>query len=118
MKIKLFSLIMLCFLTACSVDDSGRRNLYGVYSEISPLPGRTQLIFLEGNKVIKKQAGSAVGDEFLYQIQGNVIKLTPTWDASTQTVHEFQLISNSKFEVENLYPAIPENPKVFMVFQK
>lgn len=118
MKIKLCSLIFLCFLSACSVDDSGRRNLYGVYSEISPFPGRTQLIFNEGNKVVKRQAGSNIEDEFRYYLQGNTIKLVPTWDASTQAILEFQLISNSKFEIENLYPSIPENPKVYMVFQK
>jgi hypothetical protein len=114
--IGIFSLIG---MISCNNDDeSVSKNLSGVYTETLPINGRLQLNFIDGNTVIKTETGSTFEDEFTYEIISNVIKLTPNWDNSTVTEFEIQIINSSKFEIENLYPSIPENPTTYMTFEK
>lgn len=106
-------------LISCSKDeDENLQGLSGTYTETSPIEGRSRLYFTGENKVTKTERGSTAGDEFTYEISGNTIKLTPTWDNSGTTEFEFELINSSKFKIENLYPDLPENHVSFMTFEK
>jgi hypothetical protein len=113
----LFILIGIC----ASCDNEGNDDtltLSGIYTETSPVNERSQLNFVEGNIVVKTESGSSVEDEFIYELIGNTIKLTPTWNNLTETKFEIQIINNSKFEIENLYPSIPEKPTTYLTFEK
>ncbi|TGV00731.1 hypothetical protein [Flavivirga rizhaonensis] len=99
-------------------DDNNSQALSGIYTEISPVSGRSQLNFVIGNKVIKSEPGNSTEDVFTYEIIGNVIKLTPTWDNTTTQEFEIEIMNNSKFEIENLYPSVGVNPTTYMTFEK
>jgi hypothetical protein len=58
------------------------------------------------------------GDEFTFIFTDNSIELTPTWVNNTTVELELQIIDDSKFKIENLYPSIPKNPKTYMIFEK
>lgn len=113
---------VLCFLLllACSSDDSDNVDaLTGVYTETSPIQGRTQLIFTEGAKVTKHENGESLGDVYDYVIDDNGIWFTLTGsDTPVSTQFDFEIIDNFTFEIENLYPSIPEDPVTYMIFEK
>lgn len=92
--------------------------LIGIYTETSPVSGRTQLKFSKGNKVVRTESGSLTSDEYIYELLNNRIKLMPTWGNISATELDFEIINDSKFKIENLYPGIPENPKSYMTFEK
>jgi hypothetical protein len=119
---KNFKIIALLFITgiysSCNNDDDyNTQALSGVYSETSPVSGRSQLNFSNGNTVIKSEPDNSTEDEFTYVIIGNVIKLTPTWDNTTTQEFEFEIMNNSKFEIENIYPTTGINPTTYMTFE-
>ncbi len=117
-KIALIGLIILTGLISCNKDEINS-NLTGMYTETYPMNDRTQIEFLTENRMtINKSPQTGNGDEFTFVITGNTIKLTPTWDNSSSVELEIEIISNSKFKIENLYPSIPENPKTYMIFEK
>ncbi|TZF83718.1 hypothetical protein FW774_09605 [Pedobacter sp. BS3] len=113
----LIVLMLIIGFISCSKDND-KETLSGVYAETSPVEGRSQLTFISKNKVVKTESGSSVKDEFNYSISGNKIKLTPTWDNSPSVELGFKLINSSTFEIEDLYPHIPEYPTTYMTFQK
>ncbi len=115
----LIGVFILIGIISCDNDDNNTsENLSGIYTEISPANGRSQLNFINGNTVIKTEPGSSFEDEFTYELIGNIIKLTPNWGNSTTTEFEFEIINDSKFEIENLYPSIGINPTNYMTFEK
>ena len=99
-------------------DDNDTQTLSGIYSETSPVSGRSQLNFIDGNTVVKSEPDNSIEDEFIYEIIGNVIKLTPAWDNTTTQEFEIEIMNNSKFEIENLYPSVGINPTTYMTFEK
>ena len=118
-KIFLIGLFLFLGFVSCDKDDdSNSLVLSGTFTETSPVSGRSQLKFVSGDRVIKKESGSANEDEFLYELTNNTIKLTPMGDNSATIEFEIRVIHNTKFQIENLYPSIPENPKTFMTFEK
>jgi len=118
-KLALVGLIFLFGLISCNKKNESPTNLTGTFIETSPIKNRTQIKFLSENKVIiNKSPQTGTGDEFTLKITDNSIKLTPTWDNSSSVKLEFEIISDSKFQIENLYPSIPENPKTYMIFEK
>ena len=118
-KIALIGLIFIIGLISCNKENDNLLNLTGTYTEISPVIERTQIEFLTENKVIiNKSPQTGTGDEFTFTVTDNSIKLMPTWDNSSSVELEFEIISDSKFKIENLYPSIPENPKTYMIFEK
>jgi len=119
-KLKIIVLLLLIgFLSSCNNDDDNNTQvLNGIYSETSPVNGRSQLNFVNGNTVIKSEPDYSTGNEFTYEIIGNVIKLTPTWDNVTSQEFEIEIMNNSKFEIENLYPSVGINPTTYMTFEK
>ena len=118
-KIVLIGIIFFVGLISCSKDNDNLLNLTGTYTEILPVSERTQIEFLTENKmIINKSPQTGTGDEFIFEITDNKIKLTPTWDNSSSVELEFEIINNSKFKIENLYPSIPENSKTYIIFEK
>ncbi len=110
-------LIGICY--SCNNDDDiNTQTLSGIYSETSPVSGRSQLNFINGNTVIKSEPDNSTEDEFTYEIIGNVIKLTPTLVNTTTQEFEIEIMTNTKFEIENLYPSVGINPTTYMTFEK
>ncbi len=90
-----------------------------IYTERSPVSGRTQLEFLSGNMVIKSEPGYPYRDTFTCQVSGGNIKLTPTWPYQTLATNlGFWVIDDNTLKIDNLYASIPEDPKVYMIFKK
>lgn len=118
-KTSIIGLVLVFVLLSCGKDDRNNlTTLSGIYTETSPVIGRSQLRFINGNTVIITKGGISYGDEFNYEILHNTIKLTPTLDNSISTELGFEIISDSKFIIENLYPSIPENPATYMTFER
>ncbi len=118
-KIVLIGLVFIIGLISCSKNDDNLQKITGVFIEVSPVSERTEIEFLTENKmIINKSPQNGTGDEFTFTIIGNSIQLIPTWDNSSSSEFEFEIISDSKFKIENLYPDIPENPKTYMIFEK
>jgi hypothetical protein len=109
--------VLLIGILSCDKNDN-ENILPGVYTETEPHTGRSQLEFVTANRVIKTERGSPTEDVFYYQITGNKIKLTPTWDSSSTTQFELHIQSSSQFIIENLYVSIPESPKTYMTYKK
>ena len=91
----------------------------GFYIENIPIVGRSQLNFINNNRVIKSETGSNFRDTFRYTFLTGKIVLTPTW--TTQYAgqeFDFRKIDDHTFQIENIYPSIPEAPKSYMTFKK
>lgn len=112
-------LVLTTFLSSCSGDDVRDTNqLSGIYTEITPIEGRTQLAFIGGNKVIKVSEGSSHSDEFHYEIIGNKIKFTLVGVDPQSSEIYFERLDKTSFTTGNLYVSIPENPPVYIRFRK
>jgi len=94
---------------------------HGLYIEASPIPGRSQLNFINNKIVIKTETGSSYKDTFYYSFSADTTKitLTPAWtnDYSAHPI-DFEKIDKNSFKIENLYPSIPESPESYMIFKK
>ena len=119
-KIKIIGLLFLIGIYfSCNDDnDNTTQTLSGIYKETSPVNNRSQLNFINGNTVIRSESDTTTQDEFTYQINGNVIKLTPNWDNNATQEFEIEIINDSKFKIQNLYPSIGMNPITYMTFEK
>ena len=119
-KFILVAFLFISFLSSCSKNDDLNNNgkLSGIYSEVTPLEGRTQLAFIGGGKVIKASEGSNYSEEYYYEIIGNKIKFTSIGMDPVTSEHYFNRVDESSFEVGNLYMSIPENPPVYILFRK
>ena len=115
-KLKIIGLLFLIGIYSSCNDDNNNntQTLSGIYKETSPVSNRCQLNFIDGNTVVKSESDTT----FTYQINGNVIKLTPNWDNNTTQEFEIEIINNSKFKIENLYPSTGMNPTTYMTFEK
>ncbi|MDR3236645.1 MAG: hypothetical protein LBT48_08005 [Prevotellaceae bacterium] len=116
----LFFVAVFCSCKLANLQDEVKEvaftNPLGFYTEISPVESRTGMNFIDERKVLIITSGGA--DEFEYEIIDNNIKLIAIWDKSLVTTLSFRVIDNSKFEIENLYPSIPEDPPTYMVFEQ
>jgi len=91
----------------------------GVYTEVSPWAGATQLNFIDGALVIRSDSGSYYKDTFLYNINGNSISLSIPWSSyNSGTSLYFHVRNANEFTIQNLNPSIPEAPIVYMTFKK
>ena len=105
MKKLIYLFVLISGIISCSSDDESKNHtLNGIYTETSPINGRSQLNFVDKNTVIQSESGSSTENEFIYELNGNIIKLTPTWNNQMTTELEIEIMNNSKFKVENLYP--------------
>jgi hypothetical protein len=114
------AIVGLLFLSMLSCKkDSSSDALSGLYTEESPVAGRSQLRFISDKMVIKSEAGSNFKDTFTYSITTGKILLTPTWtNQYSSQQFDFERIDNVSFKIENLYPGIPEAQKSYMIFKK
>ncbi len=117
-RIFLFFILALVGFSSCN-KDSQNITLSGIFNEVSPVNGRSQLDFLGGNILIKSETGSSYRDTFIYKITKNKIELTSRSAINSGTYEfNFDLINNSKFQIQNLYPSIPEGSISYMTYEK
>ncbi len=111
-KILVLSLLVL-LVFSCERDEKSRFS-NGTYTEVSPQAGRTKITFNSSSEV--SIVKSNVINNYKYRIEANKIRLS-TENGYSETF-DFQIISDNEFKIENLYPDVPENPKVLMTFKK
>jgi len=51
-------------------------------------------------------------------LKDNTIKLIPLRNGKYTSELEFNIINDSKFEIQNLHAHIPEAPTSYMIFEK
>jgi len=105
-------------LTACEDSHEKQSQLFGDYAETYPIQGRSNLIFISGNIVVKTENEGNIRDTFRYEIIDNQIKLIPIIDNSLVQTFEFKIISEFKFKIENLFPSILENSISYITYEK
>ena len=117
---KTFFVIVLSLLFNFSCKKGVNTNpTYGIYTESSPISGRSQLNFVSSNLVVKTEIGSNYKDSFYYSYTNGKILLTPAWTTIySASSFDFNRIDNNTFQIENLYASIPEDPKSYMIFKK
>jgi hypothetical protein len=110
--------LMIISLAACKKSSSSV-TLVGVFTESTPVTGRSQLNFIEGNLVVKSEIGSNFKSTFKYSITQTKIILTPTWRTQDSGQEfDFEKFDDNSFKIENLYPSLPMGPKSYMTFKK
>ncbi len=115
----LLSTFFFVALISCKKQDSKTHAIIGTFREDTPIKGRSQLIFLSGNLLIKNEVGSSYRDTFKYSISSSKISLTPNWtNEYPEQQFDFEKIDENTIKIENLYMSIPELPKTFMTFKK
>jgi hypothetical protein len=77
-QILFISGLLILSFSACRKDRNGI-SVKGLYTEISPVAGRSQLNFINSHIVIKSETGSRYQDIFRYSISAGKIQLTPAW---------------------------------------
>lgn len=102
-------------LVACSKEEP-QITLNGRFTEEVPVKGRSQLTFTS-QYLVKSEPGSNYTDTFNYQIMPGKIVLRH-WNYATSSAFEFEYIDDNSFRIINLYPSIPESPKVMMLYKK
>ncbi|HXS58334.1 MAG TPA: hypothetical protein VN726_19520 [Hanamia sp.] len=119
---QIFLITGLFFLIFSSCKKEATTNAFhGLYIEVSPIAGRSQLNFINSKIVIKTETGSSYKDTFYYSFSADTSKiiLTPAW-TNEYSAHpiDFEKIDENSFRIENLYPSIPESPESYMIFKK
>lgn len=118
MWLRFFSMLGILFLASCE-KDINLLKVSGLYTEISPVAGATQLNFISDTIMVRSDSGSIVHDSFRYTIAPGKIELTPTWMNQYPSVWlDFTINSPNSFTIENLNASIPEMPKTYMSFVK
>lgn len=69
--------------------------------------------------MVKSETGSIYKDTFLYSFTPEKIILNPTWSYQYPPQQfDFKKIDDTSFQVESLYPGIPEEIESFMTYKK
>ncbi len=113
-------LIFIGVYSSCSNNDNDNLILIGIFTESMPFPETHQLNFVDNNTLILK-AKNSTDEEYIYELSGNIIKLSPIRDLSQTWELKINLINNSKFEITNIfYASIPEDTDAiqFVTFEK
>lgn len=120
-NVKIIGLLLLIGIySSCSKDDDPEiQTLTGLYTETIPHSGNHQLNFVDGNTLILKSRNSS-DEEFIYSLNDNKIKLTPTRDISQSWELEIKIVNRSEFEITNIfYASFPEDDSMqFVTFEK
>ena len=91
----------------------------GLYTESTPIFGRSQLNFISNNLFIKSETGNNYKDTFNFEISAGKILMIPTWRTQySGQQFDFEKIDDNTIKIENIYPIIPEAPKSYMIFKK
>ena len=110
--------LFLLSFAACKKDTSAI-SVSGVYTENSPVAGRSQLNFISSNLVIKSETASTFKDTFNYAISPGKIELKPiSSNQSPSQKFDFEKLDDNTIKIENLMPSIPDAPKSYMIFKK
>lgn len=117
MKLFLPSLFAILLISSCKKENS-KTTLIGIYTEKTPVPGRSQLNFSSKNVVVKNEPGTAVTDTFYYSIVGKYITLTHKTLENAEVRLEFQKTDDNTFKIQEMSFQIPENPITYMTFKK
>jgi hypothetical protein len=120
MKLTLIFLGFFLIFSSCK-KEAINSPFKGLYTEDSPVSGRTQLNFINNNLLVKTEIGSSYKDTFYYSFSTdtNKIILTPFWTKEfSEQSFDFKKIDDNSFQIENLYPSIPEAPESYMIFKK
>lgn len=116
-KVLAFGLLVLLFVVSCKKDDSNESvGMQGTYTEVSPVAGRTQVIFSSsaGISIVQKN----LKEDYTYEIVGNQIRLMLNGSNTVVSTLYFESLSSSQFKIENIYPSIPETPVTYITFEK
>jgi hypothetical protein len=108
----------LSFIALASCKKEAGSSFNGRYREASPVPGRSQLEFISNNRVVKMETGSIYKDTFDYSFSADKILLKAVWANYPTQQFDFKKLDELSFQIENLYPAIPEDPETYMIFKK
>lgn len=117
-KFLLFLLVLNFTLVSCFKDEDDTGIFSGDYVEVTPVPGRTQVNFISNDRLVIIKEENDEQDEFIYEIEEEIIRLTPVIEDVPAAELEFQIIDSYRFEIANLYPSVPEYPSVNMIFEK
>jgi len=117
LSLTIAGLLLFCFVSCKKADTDIISK--GLYVENSPVAGRSQLAFITNSMVVRSETGSNYKDTFSYTFSAGKIILTPTWtNQYTGQQFDFKKIDDNTFQIENLYPSIPEAPKSYMTYKK
>ncbi|AVR47086.1 hypothetical protein C7S20_18545 [Christiangramia fulva] len=118
---KLILIGLLIIVASCSKnEDNSKPVLLGIYTETSPFSETHTINFVDNNRLIVN-ARNSTQEEYIYVLRDNIIELTPTRDLSKNWDLKINIISNKKFEIQNIfYASIPEDPDPlqFVTFEK
>lgn len=116
---KIFVLGLIVFaLFSCEKDDN-TNSISGLYTENSPVVGRSQLNFISNTLVVKSENRSFPQDTFKYSISNGKIYLKPNWTKEIpEQSFDFEIVDGNTIKIENLYPSIPEASKTYMIYKK
>lgn len=115
--VKVFLLMIVVSLISCGSDDLVEASLPGEWVEASPVADRTILIFTLKNRVSRID-GEGNQEEYIYSLDGDTITLSLADGQEGSTELYFNKIEPGRFKIGNLYPSIPENDEVVMIFEK
>ncbi len=104
-------------LISCGSDDLVEESLHGEWVEVFPVSDRTILVFTSRNR-LNRIDGEGSQEEYTYTVEGDAIILSLADGQEGSTKLYFNLIEPERFEIGNLYPSIPENEEVIMIFEK
>lgn len=110
--------LIFILLGSCKKDTINSK-FFGLYTEASPVAGRSQLNFISSNLVVKSEPGSNYKDTFNYSFSSGKITLTPTWtNQYSPRQLDFKKIDETSFRIEDLYPRFPESLPGHMIYKK
>jgi hypothetical protein len=112
--------VLMGSLVACGKEEMKLDS--GLYVETYPVEGRTQINFIDGRKLslfkYVDTDGSVSEHYYVINEEEDKIRLTLTGYPSRITYHYFKIITDSKFEISNLYFAPAVGAPIIMTFEK
>ena len=112
-------LFLFALWAGCSKDMDDEPSLLGNWIEESPVAERTELYFHSGNRLSIKKSES-ITDNFSYRIDGDRIVIWMEGESETDgsSTLYFRQLDENTFQIENLYPSIPEMEPSYMIFTR
>jgi hypothetical protein len=109
-------LLLLILITSCNVDVDDEASVLGSWIETAPVPDRTSLVFEDHSRVTITD-GDGITERFNYRIGDRKLILTIPGGGGTFEIF-FEQINTNKIKTGNLYPSIPEDDPVFIIFER
>lgn len=104
---------------SCHKTKPGPITLLGIYTEDSPISGRSQLLFVSDSVVVLREKGSSVQDSFYYNISDGSIYLSGFFSMTPMPTRlDFAIIDERTIMIGPLFPGIPEYHQPNMIFRK